>query len=313
MPEAKLEWFYERHPEGGPEILMLQAGGVPVGVASAGARRMRQGTHAIVAGALTDFVVAPDHRGLFPALLLQRRLREVGLVRFPVLFGMPNRQSEAVVRRLGYRHVGDHVRRARVLRSGSYLARYVPRPLSDLLGAIADRARYLSLTVRAMSGPRLRFAWIERPDERFDRLWEAAAGNGALIGVRDRAFLSWRFADNPLCSHRFFVAEVEGDENRLAAYAACRVDEGTLHVSDFLCDPAIAGAARSLWLNLARHAFDGGHRSLSVSFLGPQHEQSAIEAAGLIPRERRPVYAAWADGGTAAGTTWYLTSADDDD
>lgn len=311
MPEAKLGWFYERHPEGRPEVVLLETGGTPVGVASVARRRMRLGPRALLAGALVDFVVAPDHRGLFPALFLQRRMRETGLARLEVLFGAPNKNSEAVVRRAGYRHVGDQVRRARVLRSGAYLARYLPRRPSAVLGAIADGARLIAAMARVAMGPKLRFAWLDRPDERFDRLWEAAAGTGELLGVRDRAFLTWRFAENPLRRHRFFVAE-NRDDGRLAAYAVCHTSDETLHVDDFLCDHRIRGAARSMWLQLARGAYHEGQRSLSVTFMGPRRDNEAIEAAGLIERGRRPVYAAFAGETAGAVASWYLTSADDD-
>jgi hypothetical protein len=311
MPEAKFAWFYERNPEGPPDILLLRAGSEAVGVAAVGARRMRCGSRSFLAGALVDFVVVPDHRGLFPALLLQRRMRETGHSRFELLFGLPNAQSGAVVRRAGYRHAGDQVRSARVLRSSAYLARHLPRALSLVAGKLVDRARDLATSVRKRLGPQWRHAWLDRPDARFDALWQSAAAAGAMYGVRDREFLAWRFCECPYRRHRFLVLEAE--DGRLVAYAACHATEEALHVSDFLCDPAVDGAARSLWLHLASEGYREGHRSLSVNFLGPPRDRNAMSAAGLVERERRPVYASFAGADPAgSGSSWYLTAADDD-
>ncbi len=312
MPEEKVDWYYENNPEGPPDTLLLRAGDVPVGVAAVGRRRMRCGPHSLQGGALVDFVVTPDHRGLFPALFLQRRVREAGLLRFALLFGRPNPQSEAVVRRAGYHHAGDQVRSARVLRSNAYLARHLPRLLSNVVGTVADRARFLATKAKASRGPKLRYAWLDRPDERFDALWESAAAAGPLIGVRDRTFLQWRFVECPFRRYRFFVAQGH-DKTCIASYAVCHDSEGTLHVSDFLCDPGVEGASRSMWLHLASHAYRQGYRSLSVEFLGPRRDQEAIKASGMVERARRPVYATFArDADRTHTVDWYLTSADDD-
>lgn len=309
QPEAKLAWFYDAHPMGTPSLFIIRKAGTPIGVATVAARRMRLDGNTMDAGVLVDFVVKPEERGFFPALLLQRTLRERTLGRFPLLYGVPNARSEAIVKRAGYRCAGEMVRWALVLRTGPYLARRLPRWIAGGLGAVMDRSRHGLSMLRSASDAALIARWVAAPDERFDALWEASGEDGVLMGIRDRAFLQWRFGRNPFAAHRYFVLE---DAAGLRAYAACHVRDDTLHVSDFLVDPALPAGSAALWRSLALDAYREGHASVSMMFLGPDRWKQALSASGFSPRERFPVYAAFAAGTRAAQAPWYFTAGDND-
>lgn len=307
-PAGKLAWFYAAHPLGAPTLLMLRAGTEAIGIASIAARRMRYGGAELEAGVLADFVVRPDQRGFFPALALQRRVRELGAANHALLYGLPNPQSEAIVKRVGYRAVGAVTRWAMALRTGTYLARRMPRWLAGGVGAVVDRSRHAVAAARSATGPRLQAHWVDEAVAEMDALWQAAIDPAVLMGVRDRAFLQWRFARHPFLPHRFFVLEQGG---RLCAYAACHVRDDSLEVSDFLVDPATPDAAITLWRTLAREAYRDGHTRLTVRFLGPAALQEAMRAAGLSPRDADALYAV---AGTLATlpAQWYFTAADND-
>ncbi|MBL0125768.1 MAG: hypothetical protein IPP88_24950 [Betaproteobacteria bacterium] len=138
-----------------------------------------------------------------------------------------------------------------------------------------------------------------------------------VMGVRDSAFLKWRFVDMPSKSYRFFTL-MSSTDKRLVAYAVCDADSAVMNVDDFLVDPTVPSAATRLWLELSREATRMGHSSLCVEFLGSDQEQRQLSAAGLIVRDQRPVYASFAVPSPATNkcltdaSTWYLTSADDD-
>jgi hypothetical protein len=314
MPEAKFDWYYRRNVEGPPSVLLLRAAGSDeaVGSASLGRRRMRLGAEAIEAGALADFVVVTGHRSFFPALTLQQAMRRHGLATREVVYGMPNPQSEAVVRRVGYKRVGDIVRRARVLRSGAYISRHVPRWLGAAAGVVVDLARHALASVHARRSGALRSHWSEAPPEGAGALWERAAARGLLVGARDAAFLRWRFADNPLYRCRFLHL-TRASTGELAAYAVCLERDDTTHVSDFLWDASVPEAADRLWQEVVRDAWHRGSRSASVEFMGPPDIARSIESAGWVARERRALYAAF-EGREALrdAANWYLTAADED-
>lgn len=58
-------------------------------------------------------------------------------------------------------------------------------------------------------------------DERFDRLWEKACNKHEILVVRDKAFLNWRYVDNPRRTYEIYSAEDAGGS--LIAYIVLRV------------------------------------------------------------------------------------------
>ena len=310
--EEKYRWHYSGRLGGPSQVMLLEEAGQAIGAAGLSPRRLRAGGEWIEAGLLSDFVLDPEHRVLFPALQLQRGTREQGLRRYAVLYGRPNEASEAVVKRVGYRQLGERVRYAAVVRSASYLARYVPRSIAAIPGAAIDAVRRgLRAMAIARSGFVLR-ALPGGPDERFDALWESASREpGRVIGVRDRAFLDWRFAQCPLHAYRFYALESAG--GRLAGYAVAETHGAVLSVGDFLVDPAEAGAPRALWRGLLAAADRLGLRSVEVILMAGPATIAAAHAAGLRPRDRRPIYATTASAQALLSKEWYLTLADLDD
>ena len=316
MAEEKLRWYYLGNPDGLPQAFFLQAHGAPgaVGVASIAPRRMSLRSESVAAGVLMDFVVAPGHRGYFPALFLQKEVLRRAKPTHPVLFGMPNTLSEAVFRRAGYRCVGQVLRLVRVLHSREFLPDALPGWLRGILGAVIDHAVRLATSWRGLGASPYAWEWRDTPGGDFDALWQRVAPSKALIGVRDRAFLAWRFAQNPRQAYRFF-ALVAKAERKLVAYAVCNVEPETraMHVADFLVDPGAPRAAQWLWLYLLREAGREGHRSLSVEFLGDPATRRELGTLGLVKREEHPLYAAFEDRPElSSASNWYVTSADRD-
>jgi hypothetical protein len=314
VADAKFRWYYERNPEGAPETVFLRYDGAPgaVGVATMGRRRMRLGDENVVGGCLVDFVVEPQHRSFYPALLLQKNLLRRGQEIRAVVFALPNPRAEAILRRAGYHRIGHMVRLVRVLRSRPYLARVLPGWISTALGAAIDHARLATTRLRRLQSSDYAWEWRAHPDADFDALWERAAPRGTLIGARDRAFLAWRFVESPFHAHRFFVVIAKADR-RVVAYAVCHVQAQAMQVADFLVDAAAPGAGRQLWRELALEAYRTGHRSLSVEFLGAQAVRRELDALGMVDRGRRPLYAAFEDRhDLCAPSNWYVTNADED-
>jgi hypothetical protein len=307
----KLDWYYRRNPEGDPDMVLLRcdASSRAVGVGTLALRRMRFGARTVVAGCLADFVVEAEHRSFFPALLLQKTLLARGRADHAVVFGMPNAQSGAILRRAGYRCIGQVVRRSRVLRSRAYLPRWLPGWLGTAVGAVIDAALRAGRSWSALESPDYVCEWRERPGNDFDALWERVAPTGTLIGVRDRAFLAWRFVDNPVQKHRFFVV-LSKTERTLVGYAVCHVRNNAMEIADFLFDPSAPGAGKRLFLELSREACRAGHRSLSVEFLGAERH---LDGFGTLTRGERPLYAAFDDAlELSSASNWYVTNADED-
>ena len=313
--EEKFDWYYERNPEGMPNALFLHHSSVisAVGIAVTGHRRMRFNDVTLLAGVLVDFVVRPEFRTLFPALLLQNEMRRLALQTHQIVWGLPNRRATAVFSRAGYQCLGQMVRYVRVVRSSVYLVRHLPRWMSRTLGPIIDWARLSIVVLRSLGTRSYVTQWQDCPDARFNDLWVRSAAPQQLMGVRDERYLTWRFVDSPFRAHSFFTL-VSASDNRLIGYAACEFVQHAVRVSDFLVDSNVPDAFGSLWRELVRETRRMGCASLSVEFLGSALVQRELKGAGLVARDQIPLYVA-----TTAEQRplvqeqyWYVTCADVD-
>lgn len=318
-PEAKLDWFYLQHPCGTPKLLLLTHGAqaTPVGIGSLGQRRVSIQGQPASAGILADMVVLPEHRTLFPALLLQKQMLHAAVAAYSVVYGIPNKHSTPIVRRLGYTRVGELIRYARVLRLSDYIERRLPRFLSRPIGALVDRLMPLYYRPYELLMKEWRSGWTEDIDERFDRLWSRARAFDGIIGERGAAFIRWRFLSQPEHRHRVFTLApkaAQGGEEEITAYAVCEAVGRTLHLRDILVDPAHEDHVRLLLHLLAVEARLNGFSNLSLEFMGPRRMHDLLSAAGLLERDTRALYAHFGSSNEATlrKLDWYVTSADED-
>ena len=315
LPEIKFNWYYQRNPSGVPDTLFLRHSGDrdAVGVAAVGHRRMRFNARTFLTGVMVDFVVRPEHRTLFPALFLQREMRRFALKTHQLIWALPNLRATAVFGRAGYQCVGEMVRYVRVVRSAEYLARQIPRWISRTIGPMIDWARLVEILLRGLGSRGYETQWQDRPDARFNELWERSDAPEQLMGVRDQEYLTWRFIDTPFCNHMFFTL-VSTFDQRLIGYAACEFSKQAMHVSDFLVDSNVPSACSNLWHELTRECYRRGCASLTTEFLGSERVKRVLKDAGLIARDRSPLFAAVDDEAPPIlhERHWYITRGDVD-
>ncbi|WP_440224160.1 hypothetical protein ACQQ2N_02835 [Dokdonella sp. MW10] len=311
MP-LKFDWFYTACPFGEPAMKLLRhASGDPVGIATAGPRRMLVDGRDVRAGVLVDLAVVPEHRALGPAMMLQASFLAAGDARFDLLYGFPNPRAAPVFKRSGYAKLGDIVRYARVLRHAGYLARKLPQGLAAVAGALVDVARRLGDAWRSFGNAPLLSSWSTQADPRFDALWAAAPATRGLAAVRDATFARWRFDESPLAQTRYLLlADPSG--STLRAWFACRDNGKVLQVVDFWSDDAAVGLGRPYIDALLRAARHGGYAAVSVEYAGPVEGTTGWTAAGFRERSRRPVFG-HAFGATTLPATLHLTAADEDE
>lgn len=320
---AKFQWYYVEHPEGWPTVLLLCHGpeARPVGVAANGGRRMRLGDQPVQAGIRVDLAVEAAHRTLFPALQLQRAVRQSGMDQFDLLYGMPNAKAVKVVERIGFTQRHEFVRYARVVRWQAYLGRVMPRWLVALAAPLANGLQRAWTAVRMLGLRGVDTVWLDQADERFSALWQRVAWPGVLMGVRDSGFLNWRFVSRPGGAARI-LALVERGTDRLVAYAVCDFESGaaasTVAVRDFLVDARSPQEARpllvQLLLRVQRQAVRAGCATVSLSFFGCADVRAALADAGFAPREASPVFVDMAErhAERLGAFDYYFTDADED-
>lgn len=312
--DAKYQWFYLSGPDGPPllQLIRHEPSGEWVGACAAGRRRMLLNGQEIRGGVIVDFAVLPEHRSLGPALILQGGLIAAGARQLDVLYGFPNPQAVAAIKRGGYQQLADIVGYTRVLRHSRYLARHMPLQLANSIGVVIDLLVSAWEGVCRLVSPKVRAEWSERADERMDAIWQQSVRSDGLIMVRDAAYARWRFDEAPHGTTRYlFVSDGRGAAP--LAWFATRSDSGVLRVWDFWSRNGVRGVSRTCVDALLRAARATGHVAVATELAAPRASLAGWRACGFLERERRPVYGRWSGPGEGAtGATLYLTSADKD-
>ena len=312
---AKYEWFYLGAPDAPPLLRLLrhEADGSWAGACAAGRRRMLLHGKEIHGGVMVDLAVTPEHRTLGPAMMLQQCIVDAGRRELEVLYGFPNPKAAAVFKRIGYRHWGDIVRYARVLRHSTYLRRRLSAALAPLAAWALDVATQLRDALRRLNQPRTEASWSDTADERFDALWTTSAPADALTAIRDARHARWRFDQSPVARTRYLLVTRPGD-GALLAWFATQVEGDVLFVRDFWSDDADHGVGMHYIDALVHAARRAGHASISVEIAARAGRIAHWISRGFVVRGQRPVFGLCSnDAVIVRAEDLYLTSADEDE
>jgi hypothetical protein len=315
----KFAWNYLDNPAGTGRCWLLRAGpgGEVVGTAGLGFRRFLIGGQQRLVGLASDFAVDKSHRSLQPAVLLARAVLGCLGDDLPMIYGLPNRQSAGIFKRLGYRapDVCDRRRFVKVLRVGPYL-----KARSGALRALTPLAPVIDLGLRAVSG----YTWrrgrgrivreLPEFDHRFDDLWQRVSPGLTLAGERTSEFLRWRYAACPFRRFRTVGLLAEGGE-QLLGYAVCHVDRDRAMLISYLADRSDGRAMDDLVAGVLTWARREGLSSVVSEWPLP-HLVSSLGRLGFVNRAAEyPVelLAATTPAITDADLSgWYLTPGDED-
>ncbi|KQY52678.1 hypothetical protein [Lysobacter sp. Root494] len=312
---AKYDWFYLGAP-GEPPLLRLlrhEPDGSWAGACAAGRRRMLLHGRNIQGGVMVDLAVTPAHRTLGPAMMLQQCIVDAGRRELDVLYGFPNPKAAAVFKRIGYRHWGDIVRYARVLRYSHYVRRRLPAVLAPLAAWLLDAATQTRDRLRRAMQPATRMAWSDVADERMDALWGTSAPEDGLTAIRDTRHVRWRFDQSPVARTRYLLITRPGDD-ALLAWFATQVEGDALFVRDFWSDDADRGVGRHYIDALVHAAYRAGHASVSVEIAARPSRIDSWISRGFSARGKRPVFGLCSnDAESVCAEDLYLTSADEDE
>lgn len=224
--QAVLAWRYDRCPHGEPVTWLGWSQGKAVSAYACNPRQIGWGAAAVTIGQTGDVMSHPDARGhgFFTRLdrAAMQRTAELG---WPVVFGLPNRQSAPLfLERLGWKGVGrlrpwtfvlcpgPEARRER-LRAGRLAAWFTPwayRRGRQARKALAPRAEFRVVPVERF-GP-----WVEP-------LVRVVGERYAWMVRRDADWLNWRFFDSP--NRRFDALRVLDESDATIAYAVLQKPE----------------------------------------------------------------------------------------
>jgi len=225
----------------------------------------------LVPGAIAgDFAVDDGHRGLGPAIPLQRAavnsLAEHGLA---CAFGYPNEYSEPITRRVGYADLGRLTRFVKVLRSRVLVEQYGRGRLAAGAGRVVVDP-LLSLLSRERLHRRRGPLHVERPaafDDRFSGVWETLWQQGTITSERNPELLNWKY-ETAREGGIYRIFALVGPDEQVAAYAVYRVRNEIRHIVDIVFQPS-AHVLDLLLAELIRDARRERSVAISLIHLGP--------------------------------------------
>src|SRR5262249_7731623 len=221
-----IDWLYRCNPDG-PALVWLAMNdeGRLVGISVAHPRRMRVYGTVVRALNLGDFALDLPYRSLGPGLqLLRATLEPVRRGEYAFSYDFASRPMQAIYQRLGGgTDIGGVEYRVR---------RAAPpwrlwRPLRAGVGDVAapDGTRY------RLEVERLAMA----PGDEFDALDTRLALLRPVLGVRDAAYLNWRYVRHTMWRHDILCARRNGV---LVGYAILRRgDGGRVTLMDLYAEP----------------------------------------------------------------------------
>ncbi len=319
-----LAWRYDRCPHGQPVTLLGWSEGRAVSGYACNPRQIGWGEQATTIGQTGDVMSHPGARGQgFFTRLDRAAMQATEQAGWPVVFGLPNRQSAHLfLERLGWQGVGrlrpwtfvlcpgPEARRER-LRAGRLAAWLTPWAYWQ--GKRARRAWRQGGLWRVESVPRFG-DWVEP-------LARAVGERFPWMVRRDADWLNWRFFDSP--NRRFEALRVLDPEGDPAAYAVLQRPEPGRRLG-FLVD--LVGreeAARRAALEgvLARFGEQGVQAVRTHAIRGSAWEEWLREHRFQAPKPQDEkwviAYVHQPDHPLAQAaldpTSWFFTDADRDD
>ncbi len=255
LPEStpqRYEWLYETGRA--RSWIARDAQENPLGAVGLMSRNMNLFGTEYSTGQPIDLNVDRTNRLGGLALRLQRSVTdEVDHGRMGLIYGLPNPQSEPVLRRVGYEIVGSVQRWAKPLKSQEYVEDRLPRGAMGRAASLGlDAALWLrSSESRYRRRREYRVEITDCFDERFNRLSQEASEQLPMMGERTADYLNWRFRDAPDTVFRTICLSDRSD--RLLAYLVYTCRDGVAYAADFLyLDESHCNAVFAEFINLMR-------------------------------------------------------------
>ncbi len=283
------DWKYDRNPHnppGGHNSMILCRGDEPVGFLGMMSARLKVGDRVVPMAWGSELAVHPEHRGqgyrVFVNIGKDAEKLIAGTARTRELAGLPLGFGAFDITRMISHKLILRPRRFLTAKTGNAVLGAVGAPLVSLAVTAA------SLRARGWSGAKDDLEPVGDFGPAFDDLWDEVAPGYAVIPVRDRAFLQWRFRACPLRRHTVLAAYRGGN---LRGYAVLRrEDRGGLRRA-YVVDMLAGAGDRQTWDRLlrgaARYARGEGADILTFTTAAAWDLGATLRRHGYLFRSRR--------------------------
>ena len=294
----RYKWIYEGNTSGKAEVYLVRHDDSQhfVGcVALFPASFCVEGV-TIKAGIAGDFLVQKEHRTAGPALQLIRAiLSSVQEDSLEFIISFPNKASEPILKRAGFKVLGKNVRFVKILTSKLIFSKL---GFGDwtyaAIGPFANCVmRAFSFRIGLSGSKKLTSMVLGDFDERFESIWKENLSEFIVLKERTVNYMNWKFRLSPYSINNIFA--VFNKDKDLQGYVIYRINKSSIEVRDF-ASVQEGHKADLLWAYFTKHARALGADSIGLSFIRNDKLMAGLSRQGFIERkEDHIVYVAFSD------------------
>ncbi len=228
-PLSAWYWKFDRNLAAGAKVIAIgeTENGKIVGAFPSVPVRFRFGDRSVIAVHALDNCIAPDYHvgGRMQVALWHEWVRQVREIGAAFGYGFPNEVNYIVGKRLlKWMELSPLLFLDRRMSFRQALHQRTESPVLRQTGeAVATRLIGLGLGWHGLSSPRdVVIDEVVDFDEEFDTLWQRINSGAVVFPIRDRAYLRWRYVENPGGGFRILRASRGG---QLAGYLVGKIQK----------------------------------------------------------------------------------------
>jgi GNAT superfamily N-acetyltransferase len=215
LDEKFWRWEFVKGPDGRAWIYIVEDEDKIIGHFADIPRRFSVQGEVVLGTLSLDLMVHPDYwrRGIFAEMGnygIRRVKQEHGLflTAYPI-----RRETIHGLKKIGWKEIVELPVLVYPISFSGILNRYLHfRPLSLLLGGVGKVFYFLLLGLKKeKEKEKINIEEVVELDDQFDLFLEKAIFLSAIIGVRDRPFLKWRYLQHPTWQYTIFRGERRGE------------------------------------------------------------------------------------------------------
>jgi hypothetical protein len=236
VDSRRFDWLYVKNPAGRARVWLLrdEDSGGAIGASAALPRRMWLRGEQVTCHVMSDFSIDVKYRSIGPALKLNRHsLTPVFDGEVPFAYDFPTETMTVAHKWLKAEPIGKQLRFVHPLRLDTHVQKFLGE------GVVGQAASWLGntalkayATVRGLSPGYSAADEAATPgafDSSFSELDGEVGPGFRVCGVRDRAYLDWRYGQNPL--RKFRLVKLKR-RDRLVGFAVYLMNEARVSVWD---------------------------------------------------------------------------------
>lgn len=238
-PPQRLEWLNKGNPAG-PTLWFLaldmtRGGNRLIGTSTIMPKNFTINNKKVGAGILGDVMVAKEYRGRNLGIRIQKKiLNEMFNLGFNFLYVVPNKNSENIFRKLGFKELSSLRTLVRPVRLDHFMTKFTIMPLWENFFRFIEKV--MNSLCRNIHFSRSNIMLESTPD--FDVSFETKSlkcnrNQGHIIAEKSEKYLSWRFKKNPAFKFKIILCK-EPDQGNLLAYCIYTISNNKLWIYDIV-------------------------------------------------------------------------------